>query len=606
MSRSLPTALSPLELFEATPNPYLLLAPDGPIYTIMGVNEAYLRATMTERQAIMGRSIFEVFPDDPDTPDAFSTRDLRASFDRAVQTGQPDRLSVHHYNIRRPDGVFEERHWRPLQVPVLGPSGEVVSLIHYVEDVTQGVLDARTAQTALTASEARYRAIVDSSIDYAMIATDLAGIVTTWNPGAEHILGWTGEEMVGDTVDRFFTPEDRVDGIPAAEMRSALTEGRGTDERWHLRKGGARFWASGEMMPLRNEIGEAIGFLKILRDRTPQRETELALEQQSKLLQTVTNYVSEAVFRLDPAGTILFANPAAEKLFGWAADELKGQNFHDTLHHHHEDGSPFPAEDCALVHALRDGKPLLNEETLFFARSGLPVPVMCTSIPFHEAGSVSGAVITVTDITERKRAQEQQQVVNRELSHRMKNVLAIVQAITTQTMRNATDLASARDTLDARLIALSRAHDILLNVETDGAEMHALAMAALSLHDDQQPGRFTIDGPAVAVGETATVSLTLMLHELATNAAKYGALSTPEGSVSLTWDILQDSTPPGFCLRWVERGGPRVIPPTRTGFGSRLIQRGLSGASDGKVELLYEPDGVICTITASMAEIEGQ
>lgn len=601
----MPPALSPLKLFEATPNPYLLLAPDGPTYTIVGVNEAYLRATMTQRQAIMGRSIFEVFPDDPDTPEAFSTRDLRASFDRAVQTGQPDRMSVHHYNIRRPDGIFEERHWRPLQVPVLGPGGEVVSLIHYVEDVTQGVLDARTAQTALTASEARYRAIVDSSIDYAMIAVDLAGIVTTWNPGAEHILGWSAEEMVGHTVDRFFTPEDRANGIPAAEMHSALTKGRGTDERWHLRKGNARFWASGEMMPLRNEVGEAIGFLKILRDRTPQRQTELALEQQSKLLQTVTNYVSEAVFRLDPDGTILFANPAAERLFGWSADELTGRNFHDTLHHHHEDGSNFPAEDCAFVQALRDGTPLLNEETVFFRRDGLPVPVMCTNIPFYEEGSVSGAVITVTDITERKRAQEQQQVVNRELSHRMKNLLAIVQAITTQTMRNATDLGSARDTLAARLIALSRAHDILLDAKTDGAEMHALAAAALGLYDDRQPGRFVIEGPAVAVGETATVSLTLMLHELATNAAKYGALSTAEGSVNLTWDVLPGSTPPSFRLQWVERGGPRVVPPSRVGFGSRLIQRGLSGASDGKVELLYEPGGVVCTITAPMAEIEG-
>ena len=594
-----------LDLFEATPNPYLLLAPDGPVYTIVGVNDAYLRATMTERAAIIGRSIFEVFPDDPDAPEAFSTRDLRASFDRAVQGGQPDRMPVLHYNILRPGGTFEERHWRPLQVPVLGPGGEVVSLIHYAEDVTQGVLDARAAQTALTASEARYRAIVESSTDYAMIATDLAGLVTTWNTGAEHILGWSAEEMIGHTVDRFFTPEDRAAGISALEMHSALTEGRGTDERWHLRKGGERFWASGEMMPLRNEESEVVGFLKILRDRTEQRETEMALERQSALLQTITNYVSEAVFRLDPAGTILLANPAAERLFGWSPDELKGKNLHETLHHHHEDGSPFLAENCAFVHALRDGIPMLNEEAVFFRQDGLPVSVVCTNVPFHEDGTVSGAVITVTDVTERRRAQEQQQTVNRELSHRMKNVLAVVQAIAAQTMRSAPDLAAANETLGARLIALGRAHDILIDAGTSGADMHALALAALGLHDDGQPGRFRIEGPPVAVGEGAMMSLTLMLHELATNAAKYGALSDPEGSVQLLWWVTPNGGAQTFHLRWQERGGPPVMPPSRNGFGSRLIQRGLSAGSNGHVELSYPPDGVVCTLAASLAEIEG-
>ncbi|TXN27646.1 PAS domain S-box protein [Methylobacterium sp. WL30] len=603
-TRTLPDSPT-LELFEATPNPYLLLAPDGPIYTIVGVNEAYLHATMTKRAAIMGRSIFDVFPDDPTAPEAYSTRDLCASFDRVMRTGQPDRMPVLHYNIRRPDGVFEERHWRPLQVPVLGPGGEIVSLIHYAEDVTQGVLAARAARTALTASEARYRAIVESSTDYAMIATNLDGKITTWNAGAEHILGWSADEMVGQTVDRFFTPEDRADRIPAQEMHSALTVGRGIDERWHVRKNQERFWASGEMAPLKDEASAVIGFLKILRDRTPQRETELALERQSALLRTVTDHVSEAVFRLDPDGTIVFANPAVERLFDWTPDELCGRNFHDTLHHHHEDGAFFPAEACVFVNALREGTPLLGEATVFFRKDGEPVPVECTNMPFHAGGVVSGAVITVTDVTERRRTQEQQQTINHELSHRMKNVLAIVQAIAAQTMRSAPDLTSANETLGARLIALGRAHDILINTKSGGAEMRALAEAALGLHDDRQPGRFRIEGPPVAVGETAMMSLTLMLHELATNAAKYGALSDPAGSVRLLWRVAYEAGPPTFHLRWEERGGPLVTPPSRAGFGSRLIQRGLSGGSSGRVELSYQPDGVVCTLAAPLAEIEG-
>lgn len=602
----MPPVVPALELFEATPNPYLLLAPDSPTYSIVGVNDAYLRATNTERQAIMGQPLFEVFPDDPAAPESYGVRNLQASLDRAVRSGQPDRMAVQHSNIRRADGTFEERHWRPLSVPVLGPGGEVVSLIHYVEDVTQTVVAARDAQNALAASEARYRAIVESSIDYAMVATDLTGRIVTWNPGAENIFGWSADEMIGETVDRFFTEEDRAHRIPAQEMHSALAKGRGIDERWHLRKGGVRFWASGEMMPLKNEAGVADGFLKILRDRTSQRETEQELERLAGFLQTVTDHVSEAVFRLEPNGTILLANPAAERLFGWRADEWKGKNLHETLHHHHEDGRPFPADQCVFVHALRSGTAVTGEEAVFFHRDGTPVPVECTNAPLLEEGRVTGAVVTVTDNTARNRAREQQQIVNHELSHRMKNLLTVVQAITTQTMRNTTDFKAARVTLEARLIALSRAQDILLDPATNGSEMRALVAAAIGLHDDQQPDRFRIEGPPLAVGEGATVSLTLMLHELATNAAKYGALSTPEGSVGIAWEIARDSEPASFHLRWTEGGGPPVVAPKRQGFGSRLIQRGLSGASGGTVALTYDPGGVVCIVTAPLAEIEGR
>lgn len=121
---------------------------------------------------------------------------------------------------------------------MLGPGPEVVSLIHYVDDVTDDVIAARTSRKALTASEARYRAIVESSVDYAMVATDLDGTVTTWNSGAEHILGWSEDEMVGRNTELIFIPEDRAAGIPSREMHGALEKGRGTDECWHLRKGG--------------------------------------------------------------------------------------------------------------------------------------------------------------------------------------------------------------------------------------------------------------------------------------------------------------------------------------------------------------------------------
>jgi PAS domain S-box-containing protein len=126
-------------------------------------------------------------------------------------------------------------------------------------------------------SEALHRQILDSATDHAIVATDLDGNVTRWNAGAENTLGWNEEEMLGGPVDRFFTPEDRAIGRPQHEMRRALEVGRGNDERWHLRKGGERFWAVGEMTPLKRSNDEVVGFVKVLRDRTVERLREQRL-----------------------------------------------------------------------------------------------------------------------------------------------------------------------------------------------------------------------------------------------------------------------------------------------------------------------------------------
>jgi len=130
------------------------------------------------------------------------------------------------------------------------------------------VSDLQASRASLASSEARQRAIFDSAIDFAMIVTEPTGIITDWNPGAEGVMGWTADEMRGRDATAFFTPEDRQKGIIDQEMHQALKDGRASDERWHLRKGGDRFWASGEMMPLFDRDGGHLGFVKILRDRT--------------------------------------------------------------------------------------------------------------------------------------------------------------------------------------------------------------------------------------------------------------------------------------------------------------------------------------------------
>jgi PAS domain S-box-containing protein len=203
-------------------------------------------------------------------------------------------------------------------------------------------------------------------------------------------------------------------------------------------------------------------------------------------------------------------------------------------------------------------------------------------------------------------AEAHQHFLNAELSHRMKNILAMAQAIALQTMRVSTDVATATDVLSGRLSALGKAHDILLGGGHSGGNVRSIVQGALRMHDDRRPDRFHLDGPHVAVGHRAGLPLALIVHELATNAAKFGALSTAEGAVDIAWSEQLDDGEPCLVMRWTERGGPPVAQPTRRGFGTRLIERGLSGQVGGVTTLAYAPDGLVCTITVALAGLQAQ
>nr|WP_171015576.1 PAS domain S-box protein [Methylobacterium sp. L1A1] len=197
----------------------------------------------------------------------------------------------------------------------------------------------------------------------------------------------------------------------------------------------------------------------------------------------------------------------------------------------------------------------------------------------------------------RVEAEAQQRLLNHELSHRMKNMLAMVQSIATQTMRGAADLDTARDVLANRLIALGKSHDLLLGGSLSKAPLANVIENAIDIHRDR-PDRFSLHGPPVMVGSKAALSLSLILHELATNAAKYGALSSADGHVTITCTADGGGDDATVTLHWVEAGGPPVVAPKRTGFGTRLIERGLAGSFEGTVNLRYPAPGVVCTISA--------
>ncbi|MGB0000139.1 MAG: PAS domain-containing protein, partial [Candidatus Acidiferrales bacterium] len=246
-------------LFQSVPGLYLVLSPD---LTIVAVSDAYLRATMTQREEILGRGIFEVFQDNPDDPATTGGSNLRASLQRVLQSKASDSMAVQKYDIRKPQSegsAFEERHWSPVNSPVLGPDQEVAYIIHRVEDVTDFIrLSQKEAQQEklteelrasarqmeaevfsrtmeiqeanqrlerasqeLARTETRFRSLVAGVKDYAIFMLDPRGRVATWNAGAERIKGYSAEEIVGQHFSRFYRQEDIESGKPERELKIA-------------------------------------------------------------------------------------------------------------------------------------------------------------------------------------------------------------------------------------------------------------------------------------------------------------------------------------------------------------------------------------------------
>lgn len=223
----------------------------------------------------------------------------------------------------------------------------------------------------------------------------------------------------------------------------------------------------------------------------------------------------------------------------------------------------------------------------------------CYSPIRDENGTVLGFLDTVMETSPAIRAEQRLQMMNRELGHRLKNALAVTQAIALQTIRRADDLPAAERTVGERLSALGRAADVLTATSWASATLHAVAHAALDVHDS---ARFRVNGPAVTLPPSLAISMALALHEMATNAIKYGALSTPAGRVDLSWWITGDDTGT-LALEWREVGGPPVVPPTRHGFGTALIERTLRTAFRAEVRIDYASDGLVFRLDAPLSAL---
>lgn len=456
----------------------------------VAVNPAYERATMRTSDELLGRQLFEVFPNKGE-----GGARLRSSIDRVFASGETDTLAYIPYDIPRPEargGGIEQRYWTAVHVPIKNEAGKVDYVLQNTVDVTEFV---------------RLREAVS--------------------------LPFRSRPGVTALIER------------AREAEQAHRDALEDSEAF------------------RRLFQQAPGFFAVLNG---------------------------------PEHSFTFVNDAYLKLVGWrdvigksvreALPEIEGQGLFELLDAVYADGVQRGGEGARVMLRQKPGE-APRETFLDFSYAAVR----------DAMGQITGIFVQGMDRTESFKAQQRQRLLLDELNHRVKNTLSTVQSIAAQTFRKAADTQTAKASFEGRLVALSNAHNLLSDRKWANADLETVVNQELAPFGGN---RRTVHGPAVVLNSKAAIALAMVIHELTANAARHGALSVAEGQVSVTWTIMFEQDEGYLALDWVETGGPPTQPPTREGFGARMINRAITGELAGAFHSDYTNDGFSCRIRAPL------
>jgi PAS domain S-box-containing protein len=321
------------------------------------------------------------------------------------------------------------------------------------------------------------------------------------------------------------------------------------------------------------------------------REQDVHRERERRFRELL-DALPAAVYTTDAEGRIIYYNDSAAELWG-QRPPLSSSEWCGSWKLFRADGTPLAYDECPMATALKEDRCVRDIEAACERPDGSRVPFMPYSTPLHdENGKLIGAVNMLIDISERKRADEQQALMVRELHHRVKNTLATVQAIMGSTARSSDTIEDFKTALIGRIGALAKTHLLLSDEGRAEINFKQILRNELDAFDDGSDDRVRLSGPEVQINSRLAVSLGMAIHELTTNSAKYGALSVYGGKVDIAWNVLPEATRRSLQFVWVESGGPQVKKPTREGFGTRLLAFVLPGQIRAKTEIEYRPEGV--------------
>jgi PAS domain S-box-containing protein len=339
--------------------------------------------------------------------------------------------------------------------------------------------------------------------------------------------------------------------------------------------------------PIRSALREADDLTEALSRASHERKENDAA---NALLAAIVASTGDAILSMDVDGTIRTWNPAAERIFGFAAHEAIGQSAGIVVPEDRAD------ERAGIYAEVRAGRTVFME-TVRKTKAGQNFHVSINVAPLRSVdGSVLGICSVVHDISELKRREEQAQFLARELAHRTKNLLAVIIGMAHETARHSRDLTEFKNGFSNRLYGLARSQDLLLQKDWEGVYLHDLLVAQLSPFA-QNDERVALSGPQVFLKPEAVHNIGLAIHELATNASKYGALSATSGRVEVSWNVIQaDEHAPTLRILWREFEGPAVHAPVANGFGRVVIEDMMKRALRAEVTLVYSPEGLVwCT-----------
>lgn len=451
------------------------------------------------------------------------------------------------------------------------------------------VIDRLHKVSALRSTEERFRLVVENARDYGIFMTNPEDRITDWYAGAEAVYGWTAEEAVGQPASIIFTLEDREAGQDVKETEGACRDGSAPNVRWHVRKDGSRVFIEGMTTSIRAPDGSLRGFLKIGQDVTARRKSDEALRGSEARFRAVASLVPVLLWRSDASGMHNTANQPWLDYTGQSLEQSQESGWLDAIH---------PDDRVATREAFRAGRAgrtLVEVQHRIRGHDGSYRWFLVRQTPIIDArGLLIEWFGAAMDIDELRQLQKRQEVLVNELQHRVRNLLGIVTTVAGRTLRQQ---GGSIEALEQRLQALSRAQGLLSQHGSETVEVGDLVRAELAAHSAEVE-RVHVSGPEVHLTIRQVQNFALAVHELTTNALKYGALNDGSGRLVVTWEVMLDQRERRWLgLSWIESGVTVDLGRIeRRGYGTELIQEALSYALGAKVDYVLGEDGVRCRI----------
>jgi PAS domain S-box-containing protein len=470
----------------------------------------------------------------------------------------------------------------PYPTPLFDETGALTGAVNVLVDIGE--------RKQVEQERQRLAAIVDSSDD-AIVSKDLCGIITSWNPGAERLFGYAAEEMIGKSITLLIPPNLLQEETGILER---VASGQRVEhfETTRLHKDGTPVRISITVSPIRNAKGMVVGASKIARDITERKLAEQALTERNAQLALAGQAALVGSYAYDVNKGTMQVSEGYVAIHGLPAGTTETSYSEWRARVHPEDlGWAEGSRNQAFANLWREDKGeyrivLSTGEVRWIERRG--------SISYGENGCPERVVGVNIDVTERKRAEERQRLLVAELNHRVKNTLATVSSVVSHTAIGSRSVANFVAALDGRIRSMASTQELLSSSRWQGISLTELIRRELAPYATSH--NVKISGAEVVLRPEAGQAMAMVLHELATNAAKYGALSAKAGSVSIRWDRRLNGQPSCLVLEWQEIGGPPVLTPNKSGFGTRTIRDLVPYELGGTVDLTLPPEGARCRI----------